>query len=335
MPPLTLPSHGGSIAHAEKLFGVPNQGWLDLSTAINPNAYPIPDIADSLWQRLPDSDLESATADAALKFFKAEKNESLILAPGTQSIIQWLPWLREPGTVGVVGPTYSEHARAWQAAGHEITIVPDLPNWGDFAVIVVTNPNNPDGKRRFREGLLKLAEGQAHAGGLLVVDEAFAEVAPDLSVANEGGREGLCVLRSFGKFFGLGGLRLGFALAYDELACELRTALGPWPVSGPALEICRQALANSNWQTQALSALKQSARTMDSLLERHALQLVGGTSLFRLVSHEKAHELYRHLAVNGVLARAFEDQPEWLRFGMPKNDTEFERLDAALGRFAG
>ena len=221
LPLLTLPSHGGSIVHAEKLFGEPKQGWLDLSTAINQNAYPVPDILDSVWQKLPDNDLESAAADEALKFFKAEKKESLALAPGTQSIIQWLPWLRKPGTVGVIGPTYSEHARAWQAAGHEVTVIPDLPDRGHFSVIVVTNPNNPDGKRRSRRDLLRLAEGQAQTGGLLVVDEAFAEVAPDLSIANEGGRKGLCVLRSFGKFFGLAGLRLGFALAHDELTLSL------------------------------------------------------------------------------------------------------------------
>ena len=335
LPLLTLPSHGGSIVHAEKLFGEPKQGWLDLSTAINPNAYPVPDILDSVWQKLPDNDLESAAADEALKFFKAEKKESLALAPGTQSIIQWLPWLRKPGTVGVIGPTYSEHARAWQAAGHEVTVIPDLPDRGHFSVIVVTNPNNPDGKRRSRRDLLRLAEGQAQTGGLLVVDEAFAEVAPDLSIANEGGRKGLCVLRSFGKFFGLAGLRLGFALAHDELTCELKTALGPWPVSGPALAICRQAFADTSWQNQALFDLNQSAANMDTLIKRHELMFLGGTPLFYLIAHAKAHELYYHLGLNGVLTRAFDDQPGRLRFGMPKNEEEFDRFDDALSRFTG
>lgn len=334
LPPFTLPRHGGALAHAEKEFGTPRQGWLDLSTGINPNAYPVPDLPAELWQQLPDRDLEQACIEAARQYFGCSNADAVLPAPGTQSLIQWLPWLRAPGTVGILGPTYSEHATAWQAAGHETTEIADLPDWGDFAVVVVTNPNNPDGKRRFREGLLALAEGQAHAGSWLVVDEAFADVDPGISVAAEAGLEGLCVLRSFGKFFGLAGLRLGFALLHTELAAELKTALGPWPVSGPALEIGRAAMTDLSWQQDTRGKLEKRAQEMETLIARHGLKIVGGTPLFQLAAHPKAHDLYRHLAVNGVLIRTFEDQPEWLRFGPPKDDTAIDRLDAALGRFA-
>jgi cobalamin biosynthetic protein CobC len=335
LPPITLPAHGGAIGHAEKAFGKPAQGWLDLSTAINPWAYPIPDISTDLWRRLPDENLETEVRKAAQRYFEIDALDAVSLAPGTQALIQWLPWLREPGTVGIVGPTYCEHAKAWSAAGHEVTAIGELPDWGDFAVVVVTNPNNPDGKRRFREGLLALAQGQAHAGGLLVVDEAFADVAPDLSIAKNANTEGLCVLRSFGKFFGLAGIRLGFALAHEELANELRTALGPWPVSGPALEIARVALRDQEWISNTRLALQQAADRLDSLLESHGLSMANGTALFRLAAHPNAHTLYRHLAVNGILVRAFEEQTNWLRFGIPGNETDFNRLDTALDRFSG
>ena len=333
--PFTLPRHGGALAHAEKEFGIPYEGWLDLSTGINPNAYPIPEIPEVLWQNLPDQDLEHACIEAAQQYFECSEIEAVIPAPGTQSLIQWLPWLREPGTVGIVGPTYAEHATAWQAAGHEVTEISELPEWGDFTVVVVTNPNNPDGRRRPRDGLLTLAEGQTHAGGLLVVDEAFADVAPEISVAADAGVEGLCVLRSFGKFFGLAGLRLGFALAHKELVSELRTALGPWPVSGPALEIGRTAMADRDWQQLARETLDRRAKAMNALLVRNGIESKGGTNLFRLGQHDNAHDLYRHLAINGILTRAFENQPKFLRFGLPEEEDQMTRLDAALGQFGG
>jgi cobalamin biosynthetic protein CobC len=331
---ISLPEHGGDILHAEQQFGAPKKGWLDLSTGINPAAYPLPELNAESWQKLPERRREDAALDAACRYYGVPDKTNLVHAPGTQALIQWLPWLREPGPVAIVGPTYTEHANAWRAAGHEATVIDGLPGWGDFPVVVITNPNNPDGKRHAPETLLALAEAQAFTGGLLVIDEAFADLCPEVSLAAKAGMEGICVLRSFGKFFGLGGLRLGFALADNTLADELRRALGPWPVSGPALDIAAKAFSDTGWIESTRRALAERAERLDGILQQHDFEILGGTDLFRLACHGDARAVYLHLAAQGILTRAFEDRPERLRFGLPADDEGFERLDAALGRFS-
>lgn len=333
MPASRLPRHGGSIALAEKVFGVPTEGWLDLSTGINPDAFSFSEVPDELWQKLPDTTLTDACIDTAAKYFGCNLSDYIVPGPGTQALIQWLPWLRSPSTTGIIGPTYTGHATAWQAAGHEVIEINDLPNWGDFATVIVTNPNNPDGRQFEAEDLASLSERQAYGGGLLVVDESFIDASPTNSVSGIAGKQGLIVLRSFGKFFGLAGLRLGFALADSETAAKLRNVIGPWPVSGPALEIGKQAMADLSWQKNMRVSLKKRAKKMRKLLDIYNFEPLGGTSLFLLGGHSEAHSLYRHLAKSGVLTRAFEDQPDRLRFGIPLGDNEFARTERALHQF--
>ncbi len=333
VPACTLPSHGGSIALAEKVFGVPTQGWLDLSTGINPDAFPLPEVPSELWQKLPDSTLTHACIDTAAKYFGCSFRDCIVPGPGTQALIQWLPWLRSPSTTGIVGPTYTGHASAWQAAGHEVIEINDLPNWGDFATVIVTNPNNPDGRQFKAEDLASLSERQAHGGGLLVVDESFIDASPTNSVSEIAGKQGLIVLRSFGKFFGLAGLRLGFALTNAETAEMLRNVLGPWPVSGPALEIGKRAMADLSWQQNMRASLKKRSEKMREMLGMHNFESLGGTSLFLLGGHPEAHSLYRHLAKSGVLTRAFDGQPDRLRFGIPRDENDLVRTERALHQF--
>ena len=333
MPASTLPRHGGSIALAEKVFGVPTEGWLDLSTGINPDSFSFSEVPNELWQKLPDTTLADACIDIAAKYFGCNSRDYIVPGPGTQALIQWLPWLRSPSKTGIIGPTYTGHASAWQAAGHEVIEITDLPNWGDFATVIVTNPNNPDGKQFKAEDLASLSERQAYGGGVLVVDESFIDASPTNSVSGITGNKGLIVLRSFGKFFGLAGLRLGFALADIETAEILRNALGPWPVSGPALEIGKQAMADLSWQKNMRKSLKKRSKKMRELLDLHNFEILGGTSLFLLGGLPNAHSLYRHLAKSGVLTRAFEDQPDRLRFGIPRDENDFIRTERALSQF--
>ena len=328
-----LPKHGGSIALAEKAFGVPTEGWLDLSTGINADAYPVPEVPTEVWKRLPDSTLTDTCIDAAVKYFGCSKRDFVVPGPGTQALIQWLPWLRSPSTIGIVGPTYTGHADAWQTAGHEVKEIRELPDWGEFSTVIVTNPNNPDGKLFKAEDLAALSEGQAYNGGLMVVDESFIDVSLANSVTKLAGSDGLIILRSFGKFFGLAGLRLGFALADLGTAAVLRDALGPWPISGPALEIGKHAMIDFEWQQNARLSLMNRSRKMEKLLSLHNFRTLGSTSLFLFGTHPQAQNLYCHLANNGVLIRAFESQKDQLRFGIPKDENDFIRTEEVLRSF--
>jgi cobalamin biosynthetic protein CobC len=211
--------------------------------------------------------------------------------------------------------------------------VRDLQQLRDADLAVVVNPNNPDGRTFGRRELLELAGARRHRG-LLVVDEAFMDVGPDgASLCGEVMRGGLVVLRSFGKFFGLAGVRLGFAVAAPAIAERLAATLGPWAVSGPAIAIGQTALADPAWIRPMRERLAQEARRLDEVLAAAGMEIAGGTSLFRLARTPAADRLFHHLGRTGILVRRFPEHPDWLRFGLPGSDIAWDRLRTALGRY--
>jgi len=319
--------HGGNLDAARRRFPAAPGPWIDLSTGINPWPYPLPALAPELWHRLPGEAAIEALAAAAARYYGAPGPEHVATAPGSQALIQMLPRLRPPGRVCVEEPTYAEHALAWTAAGHRAGPFSPSP-LPDVTVLV--NPNNPDGRRTTAGAVREMARRGGRRGGWLVVDEAFADVAPEISAAAHAGTPGLIVLRSFGKFFGLAGLRLGFALAEPALAARLREAFGPWPVSGPALEIARAAFEDEGWISSTRRRLAEAAARLDALLVARGLTVLGGTSLYRLAGHDAAQEMFARLGAAGILVRRFEIEPAWLRFGLPPDEAAWRRLDEAL-----
>ncbi|TWA68032.1 L-threonine O-3-phosphate decarboxylase [Azospirillum brasilense] len=324
--------HGGDLDAARAAFPGAPEPWLDLSTGINPWPYPLPPIPAESWARLPGRAAETALREAAAAFYGAPSPDRVLAACGSQALIQILPRLRRPGTVAVLGPTYAEHAAGWAKAGHRVAEVESLERC-DADVVVVVNPNNPDGRIVPPETLLALADRQAAQGGWLVVDEAFAEVAPECSVASEAGRPGLVILRSFGKFFGLAGVRLGFLLGEPALLRDARAAVGPWAVSGPALAIATAALSDSEWVVATRRRLADAAARFDARLMDAGLRVAGGTSLFRLIDDPRAAGLYNALGRAGILVRRFDHRPEWLRVGLPVDEAAEGRAKVALETF--
>ena len=327
----TFEDHGGDLDRAGEQFGDPPDGWLDLSTGINPRAYPLPDLTRDAWQRLPMASALNALKVAAADAFDATSKDFIACAPGTQALIQILPRAMGVGRVAVLGPTYSEHATAWQAADAEVEETRDLPAPDRSAVLV--NPNNPDGRVVPPEDLISWARSAAPAGHWLIIDEAFAEVVPEASVVPAMPLENVIILRSFGKFHGLAGLRLGFAVTAPETVRRLEREMGPWAVSGPALEVGAAALADRVWVSSERRRLAGDMTRLRRLLEDAGAQIIGGTDLFVLVEHAGAAGLYDHLARTGILVRRFAGNPHWLRFGLPDAEADWERLAAALRVF--
>lgn len=339
--------HGGDLDEAARLTGRPLADWLDLSTGINRAPWPVPPDLDPGLAPLPRAADLAALEAAARRAYRVPDGLALAAAPGTQAIIQWLPFVVPArARVTIAGPTYGEHAAAWAAAGHRVATVPAEsfaetacdagagPGTAETAgppVAVLCNPNNPDGRASDPETLRVLAARLAGAGGLLVVDEAFADVAPALSILPRIDAEPVVVLRSFGKFFGLAGIRLGFAAGAGAIVDGLRARLGPWSVSGPAIAIGTRALADADWSAAARTRLAAAARRLDGVLAAAGLTVLGGTSLFRLAAHRDAVALAERLAAAGIWVRRFDDEPTWLRFGIPIGEAECARLADALG----
>jgi cobalamin biosynthesis protein CobC len=326
--------HGGDLAAARRRFPDAPEPLIDLSTGINPHPYPLPPLPPELFTRLPEPGALDRLAATAARAYGATADQ-VVAAPGTQSLLAPVFSAIASGRAAILGPTYAEHARVAALVGHRVEYVADFTALAGADLAVVVNPNNPDGRITPRDALLALAEVKRQRGGLLVVDEAFVEVAPaGLSVAPEVGRGGLVVLRSFGKFYGLAGLRLGFALAAAPVAMRLRAALGPWPVSGPALAAGEAALSDAAWASGMRDTLARDAARLDRLLTAAGVEILGGTSLFRLVHAPAAGSLADHLGRAGIVVRRFAEAPKSLRFGLPADEAGWQRLATALEAFS-
>jgi len=254
----------------------------------------------------------------------------VVVAPGSQSLISLLPYLFRPATVAILGPTFGGYAPAFTAAGARVKTVARLAEARGADALVICNPNNPDGRRVAPKRILShLRKEEGHP--LVIVDEAFADFEkPSVSLAASLPEVGLVILRSFSKPYGLGGLRLGFALARSGIVEAIREALGPWQVSGPAIEIGKIAFAHGAWKRVTKARLAADGERLDALLRGAGLELVGGTLLFRLVASDRAGEIFERLGEAGIFVRRFSAHGDWLRFGIPGDEEEWARLTRAL-----
>ena len=322
--------HGGALDAARRRYPAAPQPWVDLSTGINPHPYPFGDIPPDAWSRLPSAAALATLERTAAARYRVPPGCALVAAPGTQAIIQWLPALCPGHDVRVLAPTYAEFSRVYRAAEGRVREVaaPDALAGADVAIVV--NPNNPDGRLVAPEMLAALA-GRV---GALVVDEAFMDaLAPGFTLVPRLPSAGTLVLRSFGKMYGLAGLRLGFAIAAGARADSLREMLGPWPVAGPALAIATRALADDAWLEATRRRLADASARLGFLLARVGARPAGETPLFRLITHPAAEALFATLAAHGILTRPFAGRPDVLRFGLPGGEAEWARLEAALAAF--
>ena len=319
--------HGGQLNAAAARYGIALAQWLDLSTGINPEGWPVPALPASVWNRLPQPD--DGLNDIAQIYYGAPH---VLPVAGSQAAILALPWLRARSRVGVLAPGYAEHAHAWRRAGHSVSALTfdALPLAVDtLDVLVLAHPNNPTGQRVAREQLLAWHGQLSARGGWLMVDEAFMDATPEDSLAAATTRADLIVLRSLGKFFGLAGARAGFVLAQPPLLQRLNEHLGPWTLSGPARTVAMQALRDRPWQAAARARLTQASQRLATLLTRHGLAPTGGTALFQWVATPRAAHIHGQLARQGILTRLF-DAPPSVRFGLPGSEADWARLAAAL-----
>ncbi|MBB4569697.1 threonine-phosphate decarboxylase CobD [Rhizobium leucaenae] len=325
--------HGGGITAAARLYGGRPEDWLDLSTGINPNPIALPDISVSAWHRLPDQHLVERAREVARAYYRSGDILPLPI-PGTQSAIQLLPRLGSAGSVAILSPTYGEYARAFALAGmpaFKITGVDDLTS--EQGLVIAVNPNNPDGRMLSVGRLRELHDRLQRRGGILVVDEAFGDMEPESSLAPyASSMPNLIIFRSFGKFFGLAGLRLGFVIAQVSLLERFEDWLGPWAVSGPALSLAASSMAGDT--TTIRNRISDRRSALDAVLRRARLQVAGGTGLFALVADDRASDIYSHLCRHHILVRKFDYAPNWLRFGLAPDEVVDRRLAGALEAYS-
>ena len=324
--------HGGRLLEAAQHYQIPVSEWLDLSTGINPNGYPIPAIPDSIWQRLPED--QDDLISAAQEYYQCQ---SILAVAGSQAAIQSLPLLRPSGTTGIATPSYAEHAYAWEKAGHKTLNIQahEIDQYiNQLDTLVLVNPNNPTAHTFTQKQCLKWLENLNQRQGWLIIDEAFIDCTPELSLSMLTAIKGLIILRSVGKFFGLAGLRAGFVLAEPCVLNPLNELLGPWTLSNPSRYVCAYALLDKAWQVETRQQLQQQSQRLNTLLNHYQLSPTGSTHLFQWVQTEKATQIHQLLAQQAVFTRFF-NQPASLRFGLPAQEPEWQHLESALQQIPG
>jgi len=304
--------HGGGIDGAVAEYGGTRADWLDLSTGINPVPFPVGEVPAAAWAELPDHGAMDQLLLAARSFWSVPKGATIAAAPGASAIIARLPALTE-GDVSIRTPTYNE----WAAAFGERVVDGD-----NTPLRVIVHPNNPTGD---------LMKGDpTRSDCATIFDESFAD--EDLSISHVANTNSpkVTVVKSFGKFWGLAGLRLGFLIGQPALIDRMREALGPWPVSGPALHIATRALTDTDWAEATRLRLRRDAARLDHLILPKAAVLVGGTSLFRTYAVDDAAAWQDRLAQAHIWTRIFPYSPHWIRFGLPGDEAGWDRLMKAL-----
>lgn len=308
-----LRDHGGGLDGAMARFGGTRGDWIDLSTGINPTPYTAAPVAAHHWTALPDKSAIDALTKAARQFWNVPESAAILAAPGASALIARIPAMLPAATVDIPTPTYNEHAAAFAANGWCETT-------GTPTARVLVHPNNPTGHWYSDADI---------SAPLTIIDESFCDVAPERSLIAHAAQPGRIVLKSFGKFWGLAGLRLGFAIGEPVLIERLAEMLGPWPVSGPALAIGTQALRDTTWAADTRARLAQDATRMDALMQGAGAKLSGGTSLFRLYEVDDAERWQERLAQHHIWSRIFPYSPTLLRLGLPPQ-SGWSQLAAAL-----
>ena len=319
-----MPEHGGNLDLVLQRFGGDARDWIDLSTGINRQPYPVGELPADCWSALPSKSALTSLHQAAQIAYGT--SAPILATNGAQAAIQWLPQLASRGAARILAPTYNEYAAVFSAAGWQVTDISDPEALAGADIAVLANPNNPDGKRYEPERLLALLPRV----GRLVVDESFADAIPTLSLVSDAGCPGLLILRSFGKFFGLAGLRLGFVIGSDADIAALSAMAGPWPISGPAIAIGARALSDREWAKSTSARLARDCQRLDAEVAQIGWALAGGTPLFRLYETGDSTGAQERLARSRIWSRVFPYHSGWLRLGLPGNEAEWARLSAAL-----
>ncbi len=321
-----LQVHGGRIDLAAALYPDAPGPWIDLSTGINPCAWAADPLPVVDLTRLPSPPAIASLEAAAAASFGTQA-DCVVALPGSEVGLRLLAHLDLPQPTRFVAPSYTTHAAALAGATPLLRAQIDTIEAG---TLLLANPNNPDGLLDSPERLLAIVR-RTHAW--LVVDEAFADIRPAYSVVPHlRASDRVIVFRSFGKTFGLPGLRLGFMIAPPAHAAAIRARLGSWPVSACAIAYGTAAYRDTDWLDATRTAIPDRASRLDAVLGRHGLRATGGCPLYRLIETDDAPAVFERLARAGILTRTFDYAPRWLRLGLPGRDAAFERLDWALGR---
>lgn len=321
--------HGGDLLEAQKKYKDVSE-WMDLSSGINPNPYKDFNLERSIYNSLPSRQANIELLSVAAVYYKLKIDSKIIAYQGAQGLISIFPYIFseiKEKKVQVYSPTYIEHYKSWINAGYKTELIDSFEKEIDpSGIIIVVNPNNPDGKLFNKDKLIILHNRIQEKNGLLIIDESYMDPTPDEGFNYSIENKNIIIIRSFGKFFGLPGLRLGFAFGDHKYINRISNSIGPWPVSTSSIDIALKAMSDIKWVKQTINQLEILSKQLEEALNDINIPIIGGTLLFKLVKCEDAAKMHHLLAKDGIWTRKFIYNKKWLRLGIPKDQVELNYL---------
>jgi len=200
------------------------------------------------------------------------------------------------------------------------------------AAVAVVTPNNPTGAVAKASDLRALAKAAPQA--LIIVDLAYAEFADQDLMPTVLELPNAVALKTLSKAWGLAGLRVGYAIGDQRIINWLRTAGGPYPVSGPSLKLAARRLAEGATEVaENVNKVRDERQQLLSQLEALGAWPLPSQANFVCARFSEAGWVFDGLLALGIAVRAFPHQPELktsLRITCPGNEEAFQRLVSGL-----
>lgn len=300
----TADLHDAGLDAAIKHYGGARHDWLDLSTGINPVPYPVPQLPVDAWITQPSAADFTRLAGYARRFWNVPDEAAIVASAGMSAMLSALPYLLDRDATAAKPPSFSTQKSDFEAAGwaiaqtHQNSLIAVLPNAPDVQIWPADQQSEP----------------------FTIIDASSYDVAPGTSMIHLATRPNTIILKSFDKFWGLGGLRLSFAIGDPVILDKFAALLGHWYLSGPAIAIGSEVLADPAWAEETRTRLAADGQRLDAIMSKQGAPVIGGTPLFRLYEVANAHAAQEHLAKHHIWTNVAPYADNWLRIGLPPPD---------------
>ena len=319
------PVHGGNVHAAARELRRPIGSILDFSASINPLG-PSPRAVRALRNpaqlvlHYPDPDCVSLKQAIKDRWHIAANR--IVVGNGSTELIDLIPRALSIRFAVIVGPTYTEYARAVARAGGRTSLIlakqeedyrPPLEKVLDrlsrqrrsrpaIDAVFICHPNSPTGQTCRPKELQTLLAVADRCGSWVIVDESFIEYCNRLSCLPQLlSHSRLIILRSFTKFYGLPGLRIGCSMSSPTVAALLRRHQPPWSVNAVAQRAAEAAISDAGHARRCLAYLqRERARMSTALSLLEGLTVIPSSTNFLLIELPKP---FRSAAITAKLRR--------------------------------
>lgn len=298
-----VPLHGGQLQQIADSFKVPASSLFDFSANINPDGPPTA-VRTALRHALDEPsiltsypELNEPVLRNSIAAYAAIEPENIAVANGFVPLLDAALRALSIRKCLVPIPAFIEYRRTLEHSSVEVlteTLKPEsyfqydmesLLN-GSHDAILLANPQNPTGILHDRETLLDLTLRAAERNILILLDEAFVDYTPRASLAAHAEQHrNLVVFRSLTKFFGMPGLRVGYAVSNVRTISQVRDQVAPWAISTLASHAAAAGLADKEYVSETIALNDRRRTQLERMLRELSLEIEPSSAnfiLFRL-----------------------------------------------------